>query len=260
MDAVFSQLWLLPFMLARVLAFFRALPFMATESLPPLLVTAAGGSLVPLFWPLAAQGCPENAPPLTITLALLLKEAGLGFALGFSAALLFHAVMGAGFLLDNQRGASQGDVTDPSSQEQTSPVGALFFQWTTALLCSLGALPIFLVAFVESYVWWPVFSPCPPSGTEALYAFTLGQMNAFFHMLLALAAPIAALYFLSDFALGLVNRFAPQLNVFVLSMPVKSGLMLFLLLLYLPALYHILTGEIARLPSIFTALNGAWHE
>ena len=36
--------------------------------------------------------------------------------------------------------------------------------------------------------------------------------------------------------------------------------MLFLLLLYLPALYHILTGEIARLPSIFTALNGAWHE
>jgi type III secretion protein T len=47
-----------------------------------------------------------------------------------------------------------------------------------------------------------------------------------------LAAPILIVLFLTEFGLGLVNRFAPQLNVFFLAIPVKSWLSVMLSLMY----------------------------
>ena len=46
--------------------------------------------------------------------------------------------------------------------------------------------------------------------------------------------------FLATIGLGLVNRTAPQLNVFFLSMPVKSALGIALLIVYLPFIMDML--------------------
>ncbi|QIK37771.1 hypothetical protein GWK36_06985 [Caldichromatium japonicum] len=45
-----------------------------------------------------------------------------------------------------------------------------------------------------------------------------------------LAAPVIIAMFLSEFALAMISRFAPQMNVFVLAMPVKSGVGMLILL------------------------------
>jgi type III secretion protein T len=50
--------------------------------------------------------------------------------------------------------------------------------------------------------------------------------------MLLLAGPIVVACLLIDFSLGLVNRFASQLNVYVLAMPIKSGVASFILLVY----------------------------
>ena len=47
-----------------------------------------------------------------------------------------------------------------------------------------------------------------------------------------LAAPMLIALFLSEFGLGLINRFAPQLNVFFLSMPIKSAVAVLILIFY----------------------------
>jgi type III secretion protein T len=60
--------------------------------------------------------------------------------------------------------------------------------------------------------------------------------------------------FLSDMGLGLMNRFAQQLNVFTLSMPIKSALALFVLILYLPILFGFLKDEFT---SAFVLLKDA---
>ena len=46
------------------------------------------------------------------------------------------------------------------------------------------------------------------------------------------SAPILIVLFLAEFGLGMISRFAPQLNVFFMAMPVKSWLSMFFLLFY----------------------------
>jgi type III secretion protein T len=73
-----------------------------------------------------------------------------------------------------------------------------------------------------------------------------------------LAAPMVICMFLVDFSLGLVNRFAPSLNVFFLSMPIKSALSLLVLVLY-TATFVIFLGEdfmgMEQLRKLFFVIN-----
>ncbi|MGC8720449.1 MAG: flagellar biosynthetic protein FliR, partial [Thermodesulforhabdaceae bacterium] len=63
--------------------------------------------------------------------------------------------------------------------------------------------------------------------------FFLAKMDQLMMTAMLLSAPFLIAIFLVDLALGIVNRFVPQLNVFFLSMPVKSGVASFLFVLYL---------------------------
>ncbi|MGC8170069.1 flagellar biosynthetic protein FliR, partial [Salmonella enterica] len=49
---------------------------------------------------------------------------------------------------------------------------------------------------------------------------------------LVLASPVLAVLLLSEIILGLLSRFAPQMNAFAISLTVKSLLALFILLIY----------------------------
>jgi type III secretion protein T len=64
--------------------------------------------------------------------------------------------------------------------------------------------------------------------------------------------------FLATLGLGLVNRTAPQLNVFFLSMPVKSALGVAMLIIYLPFIMDMLmyTKEGAILGPVQKLLGG----
>ena len=75
----------------------------------------------------------------------------------------------------------------------------------------------------------------------------------FLHMLL-LAGPISAACLLTDVSLGLMNRFASQLNVYVLSMPIKCGLASFLLCVYLGLLLHYGTNMFAHVNRLILTL------
>ena len=75
--------------------------------------------------------------------------------------------------------------------------------------------------------------------------------------MLLLSAPVVIACFLSDFCLGLINRFAQQLNVFILSMGVKSGATALLVFIYLYPLCHIFIEMMAKLSKVHIALGGA---
>jgi type III secretion protein T len=47
-----------------------------------------------------------------------------------------------------------------------------------------------------------------------------------------IAAPIVGIMFLAEFALAMVSRFAPQVQVFILAMPIKSVLAILILVFF----------------------------
>ena len=187
---------------------------------------------------------------------LFIKEAILGLMIGFLAGIVFWAVQSAGFFMDNQRGASMAEGQDILSGEQSSPLGQLLFQSLCYIFYATGAFLAFMGVIYASYGLWPVTQPFPTDvahGVPLFFARKVGWLVG--HMLL-LAGPIAVACLLTDISLGLVNRFASQLNVYVLAMPIKSGLVAVLLCVYLAMLLsHAPDLFLEMRESLFTIFN-----
>lgn len=228
----------------RILAMFIAVPLFGRQMLPGLLrlgVAAGLGALAapPLMAPLA-QG-PAGLDLVT----LAAKEALLGFALGYLLALPFWAVEAVGFLIDNQRGASIGSTLNPLTGNDSSELGLLFSQGFMAFVFASGAFTLMLGLLYRSFVLWPVlqWQPVLPAAGVAGW---LGQLDGLERAALLMAAPVVIAMFLSELGLALASRFAPQLQVFFLAMPIKSGLALLVLVLYTGTLFSD-AGDAVRL-------------
>jgi type III secretion protein T len=96
-----------------------------------------------------------------------------------------------------------------------------------------GAVFVLLAALYMSYGIWPVFTPGLSMTGEAPLVI-LGSADDMLRTTVIISAPVIMVMFLATLGLGLVNRTAPQLNVFFLSMPVKSALGIAFLIIYLP--------------------------
>lgn len=179
----------------------------------------------------------RTMPPEGLSWALLallaVKEVLIGFLIGFFAAIPFWVAENVGNLIDNQRGATMGEVYSPLSGAQVSTTGIFFTQVVSTIFFVSGAVLLLLGALYASYTIWPVFGDWvaihPNTPTQIL-----GSLDGMLKATVVISAPIVILMFLATVGLGFVNRTAPQLNVFFLSMPVKSALGVAMLVIYLP--------------------------
>jgi type III secretion protein T len=87
----------------------------------------------------------------------------------------------------------------------------------------------------------------------------LTQMNRFVTTALLLAAPVLLAMFLTELGLALVSRFAPQLQVFFLAMPIKSALGILVLMVYAGTLFDYSLDPIKALAQWPQRLNQVWQ-
>ncbi len=149
----------------------------------------------------------------------------VGAALGFLCLLVFTAVQAAGDLIDVFGGFSLAFAFDPLSQQGNAVFGRLFQLLATTLLMASGAYLIVLHGFLRSYDAVPLDAGLDLATLSRVLTSGLGQL-----MLAALqiAAPLLAILFIADVALGLLTRVAPALNAFALGFPFKILLTLVL--------------------------------
>jgi type III secretion protein SpaR/YscT/HrcT len=171
--------------------------------------------------------------------ACCVKEAALGFAIGYLLAIPFWAFEAIGFFIDNQRGASIGATLNPLTGNDSSPLGMLFNQAFMVFVFASGGFLLMLGALYQSFMLWPVlqWQPALHAGATGVAADAwLGQLDTLVRTALLLSAPAIIAMFLAELGLALVSRFAPQLQVFFLAMPIKSALALFVLVMYMGTL------------------------
>ncbi|ACY83727.1 type III secretion system export apparatus subunit SctT [Edwardsiella piscicida] len=163
---------------------------------------------------------------------LLLGELVLGLLLGFSAALPLWALNMAGFIIDTMRGASIAVLFNPLLGEQSSPMGVLFSQLVGVLFIVGGGFHALLAALFSSY------GDLPPGQYWLWGRGFIPLLMHLWHLLYTLALsfsmPAMVMMVLVDLALGFINRSVQQLNVFTLSMPIKSAMVLLMLIISLP--------------------------
>ena len=185
---------------------------------------------------------------------LIIKECILGYLLGFCSGFFFYAAASAGIIVDNQRGATQAMGSDLLIEDQNSPFGAVLMLSLVTLFYSTGVVASFIILVLESYVNWPVDAIAPGLFGKDLTVFLASGVNMIMCVAVVLCAPFMMVALMTDISLGLINRFAPQLNVFILSMPIKSGLCATLILFFIQPYMEIGTTYLGRMMNYLNAL------
>ncbi|NMR95533.1 EscT/YscT/HrcT family type III secretion system export apparatus protein, partial [Vibrio parahaemolyticus] len=71
--------------------------------------------------------------------------------------------------------------------------------------------------------------------------------------------PLGLAMFLAEFRLALISRFAPQLNVFFLAMPIKSAIASVLLIVYLGIMMDHFEVQFYGITRFAEQLNTIWQ-
>lgn len=242
----------------RILAMFVMLPIFNRQILPGMLRYAVAASMGLIVVPFLQ---PQYAVMSVSTVELILiisKEVFIGVVLGFLVAIPFWIFEAVGFVIDNQRGASLGATINPATGNDSSPMGILFNQAFMVFFLVGGGFTLMLSLIYDSYRLWDLFSWAPTLRAESVPVF-LEQLSRFMRMVLLLGAPAIIAMFLSEIGLALVSRFAPQLQVFFLAMPIKSALALLVLVLYMSTLFEYVGEMIGDLRGVVPMLDTQWR-
>lgn len=201
--------------------------------------------------PKAVHGVPslEIAPILS---AVVLQVA-VGAALGFLCYLIFTAVQVAGDLIDVFGGFSLAFAFDPMQQTGSSIFGRLYMWTALALLMVSGGYLIVLNGFLRTYRTVALDGGLGQGPLLSTLATAIGQM-----MLSAvqIAAPLLAVLFLADVALGLLTRVAPALNAFAMGFPFKILLTLLLVGAAFVGLPGVVDSLVQRIGNALVSVGG----
>lgn len=257
-DDLHQALFLYSLTLPRLMACFIFLPILNKQTLGGTLVrNGVLCSLALFIFPMINQ---QDLPAETggIWLMVILgKEVLLGMMIGFVAAIPFWAIDATGFLVDNQRGAAMASMFNPTLGSKSTPTAVLLTQTLITLFLSGGGFVAFIYALFCSYASWPVISFFPKV-TEEWVHFFYGQFELLMKLAVLMSAPLILAMFLAEFGLALISRFAPQLNVFSLAMPIKSAIASVLLIVYLALMMDHFQALFSDIVQFREQLNTIW--
>jgi flagellar biosynthetic protein FliR len=206
---------------SRVLAWLMICPPFATMGLPrsvkPMVAVALALAVAPLA---AKSGVPTELPGLVSAVAL---NVFVGAALGFGTRLVFSAVEAAGSLIDVSSGFTVAFALDPMSNTNNSAFGRFYSLITSVLLFATPAHLLIVMGFMRSFRTVPLDGGISLGNLDEKL---IGGLSDMFVSALQIAAPLLVILFLADLGMGLLNRIAPQMNVFSLSFPLKIALTL----------------------------------
>jgi type III secretion protein T len=227
-DAIFAALrdlqgYLLAaaFALARMIGLITLFPVFSRVRLTGLLRTSVALALVVPIVPATFQALDKAEMSTLMVVLYMMKEVVVGVALAIAMGIPFWAAEAAGEILDLQRGSSMATLIDPMMTHETGATGTFLAIVMVTLYMAGGGLHLTLDALYDSYDLWPIDRLLPVFSAGSATIF-LDLLTRVLTMALTLVFPLIVALLLSDILLGFMARAAPHLNVFALSLVVKT--------------------------------------
>jgi flagellar biosynthetic protein FliR len=223
------QLFFLVFL--RVGAILMSIPIFDSRGIPFFLkISLAFATCMVLFPLLKLDVVPVTSDLFTLGI-IAAGEILLGLAIGFSVKLLFAGIQLAGQLAGYQMGLAIANVMDPATSEQVPLLAQLNNLIGLLVFLSINAHYWFIKALTESFRLVP---PLNVNFDSSLMEQLIQLSGNMFVIAVQLGAPVIAAMLLASVAFGLVARTVPQMNVFIVAMPLKIGVGLLFIGLGLP--------------------------
>lgn len=159
---------------------------------------------------------------------LIIKEVIVGLIIGFVVYMMFQVFFFVGQLISMSSGLSMSNMFDPTVGQQVSVLGYLYHYVATALFLATNGHHIIFRGLIHSYVLIPIGQG---QVSQGIIDQLITMLINYFIISLKIAAPIMVTMFILDFALGILARTAPQMNMFVIGFPIKIMVSLIMVLM-----------------------------
>ncbi|MFC5479791.1 flagellar biosynthetic protein FliR [Massilia suwonensis] len=218
--------------LTRILGLVASAPLFGHASVPNQVKVLLGVLLALIIAP-TVPAVPAIDPMSYAGLLILVQELLIGLAMGFAMRLVFAAIEYAGELASNVMGFSFASFFDPTTQGRSAAISQFLSMVATMAFLAVNAHLVLLAALSESFTSLPI-SSTPISLAAPLELARLG--SRIFSAGLQLSLPIIAALLITNVALGILTRAAPQLNIFGIGFPITLGVGMLTLSVALPYL------------------------
>jgi flagellar biosynthetic protein FliR len=230
--------------LSRVAGIFAALPVFGGRVLPMRIKALIVFMIALVCFPTLSVALPEM-PADAFSLALLaFSEVMIGLTLAFITQIIFAGVEFSGQIIGMQMGLTISSIIDPSRGVQTQIMSVVQTLFATLLFLSLNIHHLFIRAIMDS------FTVIPLGGwrlSGELVNFLVMRAADVFIIGIRLAAPVMVALLLTTVALGIMARAFPQMNIFMISLPLNVGLGLMILGMTLTIFFHVLEVSFGQL-------------
>ena len=237
----------------RISGIFMMMPIFSSHNIPGRVKAGFALILTYILFPIVFNNSvviPDHFLPF---LFIVVGELIVGLILGFVSSLIFSSIQMAGQLLDMQIGFGIINMIDPLSGQQAPLIGNFKYILALIIFLSTNGHHVLLSALFTSFKLIPVTGMVV---NVAVTKFIVDLIGGMFILALKISLPVIVSLLLTDVSLGILARTMPQMNIFVVGVPGKIIIGLFVLSMALP--FYIFFLEMAfdgMYKSIFSLLS-----
>ena len=239
--------------LTRILGLISVAPMFSNASVPARVKILLGILLAMIIAP-TVPALPALDPMSFAGLLILAQQFIIGVAMGFAMRVVFAAVEMAGEICGMTMGLGFATFFDPQSKGRSSAISQVLSLLTILVFLSTNMHLLVLATLAESFQSMPITAT--PMGGRAMQQL-VAWGGRVFSAGVQLSLPIVAALLVTNIALGILTRAAPQLNLFGIGFPLTIGVGFFMIALTLPYLatpmVNLFHEGIAEMQKITTA-------
>ena len=230
--------WLTAFMwpLVRILALIATAPILGNKAVPVRIKVGLAFVITLLIAPVLGP-MPQIEPGSVPGLFIILQQILIGAAMGLTMQIVFVAVELAGEVTGLQMGLGFASFYDPIRGSNTAVIAQYMNLIATLLFLAVNGHLLMISTLVESFSAFPIGGQLPHA---AAWLAPVSWAGKIFFAGLLLSLPLIGTLLLTNMALGILTKAAPQLNLFAIGFPITLTVGMGMLLLSLPYFQPIL--------------------
>ena len=234
LDVLFSvsNIFLFMAILTRLSGLMMSAPLLSTYPIPVQVKVWLSATIAFLLFPIVQHNTTFIAPNTVPALSLILiKEFFIGYAIGFCANIMFVAIELGVNTFTIQMGLSADQALNPASGGRSPIITQVYTYLASMVFIALGAHQWLFSALYNSFKDMPIgyVINISPTFIEQIVIIT----SQIFSVGLGIALPIFGVLFITDVLLGFTSKMMPQMNIFMVSLPLKIYLGLLLSLMFM---------------------------
>lgn len=206
-----------------------------------------------ILFPLAINYIPDPLPDTFGLFTLIVMEFIIGMFFGIITRIFVMALDTAGMAVSVSSGFANAQLFNPALATQGSLASAFFIITGIVILFATGMHHLFIRGMVETYELFPV-GAIPDTGSMA--ELVARAVSSAFAVGIKIAAPFLVVSVLIYVGMGVLSRLMPQVQVFLLALPLQILIGLMLLSMILSATYLFWITEFEKAIVFFLSSAG----